>query len=217
MKNVNTWAEQCYKLPAMVKICGNVQLCAKALKPVVIVEKKEPKKAAPVAAPKAEKKVEEKPKDNVASLPPTSFDLFNFKTFFVNHPDKSGEAVDEMYKMMDWEGWAFWHLHYDKYEGEGEKLHVTNNLLGGFMSRAEHTSKYTFGRIGVFGEEPNLDIKGVWLMRGTELPDGLAKEHPQFEYYHRRKLDPRNNKDDDKLIREYWGCAEGKTAEGAVC
>jgi hypothetical protein len=34
-------------------------------------------------------------------------------------------------------------------------------------------------------------------MRGQVIPDGLAKEHAQFEYYKTRKLDPRNNKDDD--------------------
>lgn len=43
--------------------------------------------------PEAEKKPE-KVLDNVQSLPPTSFDLFNFKTFFVNHKDKKGAAVD---------------------------------------------------------------------------------------------------------------------------
>lgn len=153
-------------------------------------------------------------KDNVESLPPTSFDLFNFKTFYVNHADKKGIAVDEFYKQLDWEGWSFWHLHYDKYPGEGEKLYLTSNLLGGFINRAEHTNKYTFGKIGIFGEEPNLDIKGVWLMRGQVLPDGLVKEHPQFEYYRTRKLDPRGCEEDDKLVRAYFSCAEGDNVEG---
>jgi len=202
MKNATTWAESVFSHAAVVKVLGAQHMCAKALKPVVKVEKKEVKKvAAPVK--KEEKKVEKK-LDNVESLPPTPFNLYDFKTFFVNHADKAGAAVDEWYKMLDWEGWAFQHLHYDKYEGEGEVLHVTNNLLTGFLSRAEHTNKYCFGRMGVFGEEPNLEIKGVWLMRGLEIPDGLAKEHPQFEYYRTRKMDPRNNAADDKLVREYF-------------
>ena len=37
--------------------------------------KKEEVKAAPA----------EKPKDNVESLPPTDFNLYDFKTFYVNH------------------------------------------------------------------------------------------------------------------------------------
>ena len=207
MKNASAWAELVFDHPSVVKIVGKQVLCAKALKPVCKEEKKEEKKKAAPAPVKKEAKPEKK-LDNVESLPPTNFNLYDFKTFYVNHKDKAGEAVDEWYKMLDWEGWAFWHLHYDKYEGEGEKLHVTNNLLGGFLSRAEHTNKYCFGRMGVFGEEPNLEIKGVWLMRGTELPDGLAKEHPQFEYYNTRKMDPRNNKDDDKLVREYFAALE---------
>lgn len=50
---------------------------------------------------------------------------------------------------------------------------------------------------------------GVWFVRGQELPDGLAKEHPQMEYYRTRKLDPQNNKEDDALIRSYFGGKEG--------
>lgn len=90
------------------------------MKPICIPDKKEEKKvAAPVvvAAPKPEKK-EEKVKDNVESLPPTLFDLYSFKTFFVNHPDKKGEAVTEMYKMLDWEVWSFWRFEYDIYEAK---------------------------------------------------------------------------------------------------
>jgi elongation factor 1-gamma len=218
MKNVEAWAQACYALPAFVKVFGRVQMCAKALKPIVEVEKKEPKKAAqPKAAEAPKPKKEEKPKDNVESLPPTSFNLFDFKTFFVNHKDKKGEAVDEFYKQLDWEGWSFWHLKYDIYEGEGDKLHITSNLLTGFLSRAEHTSKYTFGRIGVFGEEGGLQIQGVWLMRGQEIPDGLRKEHPQFEYYFTKKLDPRGNPEHDKLVRDYFGCKEEDVVEGLKC
>ena len=190
-------------------------MCAKPMKPVCLAEPKvEKEKKEKVESKPRTKVVEEKKKDNVESLPPTKFDVYNFKTFYVNHADKKGEAVSEWYKMLDWEGWSFWHFFYDKYEGEGEKLHVTNNMLTGFLNRAEHTSKYTFGRMGVFGEEPSLEIKGVWLVRGTELPDGLVKEHAQFEYYKTRKLDPRNNKDDDKLVRDYFGAVDEDIIEG---
>jgi len=213
MKNVNAWAEACFALPAVIKVQGNVHMCAKPLKPVLAVEEKKVKKVAAVAAPPQPKA--EKVKDNVESLPPTPFNVYDFKTLYVNHPDKKGAAVDTWYEMLDWEGWAFWFFHYEKYEGEGIKLHITNNLLTGFMSRAEHTSKYTFARHGVFGEEPNLEIMGVWLCRGKdEIPDGLVKEHPQFEYYKNRKLNPRENKEDDKLIREFFGGKEEETING---
>ena len=139
MKNVNQWAEACYANASMKKVFGNVQMCAKPLKPIVVVPKKEEKpKAAAAAAPKPKA---EKVLDNVESLPPSNFNVYDFKTFFVNHADKKGAAVDEWFKMLDWEGWAFWHFHYEKYGKEGTVLHVTNNLMGGFLSRAEHVSK----------------------------------------------------------------------------
>jgi hypothetical protein len=62
------------------------------LKPLGLIEEKkeEKKKEAPKeAAPKAEEKPA-KVLDNVESLPPTNFDLFSFKTLYVNHPDKKG-------------------------------------------------------------------------------------------------------------------------------
>lgn len=40
-----------------------------------------------------------------------------------------------MYKMLDWEGWSFWRFEYDIYEGEGAKVHITNNLMNGFISQ----------------------------------------------------------------------------------
>ena len=53
------------------------------------------------------------------------------------------------------------------------------------------------------------------MVRGAkELPDGLTKEHAQFEYYESRKLDPRNNKDDDKLVRDYMSATVGSKVEG---
>ena len=35
-----------------------------------------------------------------------------------------------------------------------------------------------------------------------------------MEYYKTRKLDPRNNKDDDKIVRDYFGGVVGDTIEG---
>lgn len=216
MKNLEPWAKGVYDLNEYKAVHGAIQLCAKPLKAVTKEAPKEEKKKKEAAPkPKEEKKVEEKKLDNVQSLPPTTFDLFNFKTFFVNHKDKAGEAVDEFYKQLDWEGWCFWKIRYDILEGEGAKEYMINNLLGGFLSRAEHTSKYTFGKMVVCGDEPELQIQGMWLMRGpNEVPDGLTKEHSQFEYYIPTKLDPRNNKEHDKIVREYLNASVGSTVEG---
>ena len=157
-KNVAAWAERMYAMPSMRTVFGNIQMCAKPLKPVCKAEPKPAKKAAKAAAAAPKPAKVEKVKDNVESLGETPFVLYDFKTFYVNHPDKKGAAVDEWYKMNDWSvnGWSFWHFHYDIYEGEGDKMHVCNNLLGGFLSRADHTSKYTFARMAVLGVEGSL-------------------------------------------------------------
>jgi len=66
------------------------------------------------------------------SLPPTKFNLFDFKTYFVNAVDKK-VAVEEFFKLYDPEGFSLWHVKYIKAEGEGKVLFLTNNLKNGFM------------------------------------------------------------------------------------
>ena len=41
-------------------------------------------------------------------------------------------------------------------------------MVTGFLKRAEFATNYTFARHGVFGEEPNLEIMGVWLIKCNE-------------------------------------------------
>ena len=89
--------------------------------------------------------------------------------------------------------------------------------MNGFLSRAKHTSKYTFAIQAVLGEEPNLLIEGCWLYRGQEGPDGLTQEHPQFEHYAAKKLDPRNKTEDDQLVREFFGGKVGDKMNGKTC
>ena len=71
-----------------------------------------------------------------------------------------------MYKMIDWQNWSFWRFEYENLSSEGIKTHLTNNMMYGFIQRAAHTVKYTFGRHCVLGEEPYLKIIGVWLVKG---------------------------------------------------
>jgi len=102
-------------------------------------------------------------------LPPTTFNLFDFKTLIVNAKDKK-EACDFFLKNFDPNGFSVWHVKYIKAEGEGKILYLTNNLKNGFLQRLDHFRKYAFGVHGVYGEEPNLEIRGLWVWRGTEAP-----------------------------------------------
>jgi len=86
----------------------------------------------------------------------------------------------------------FWQ--YEKYKGEGEVMYKTENLLQGFLQRFDSFRKYAFARMCVTGVEPNLEIEGVWLIRGLTIPQECI-DHPQFEYYKSRKLDLDNQAD----------------------
>lgn len=66
--------------------------------------------------------------------------------------------------------------------------------MNGFLQRLDHFRKYTLAVHGVYGKEPNLEIRGCWLWRGTDIPNEM-KEHPNFEYYTFKKADPSNPAD----------------------
>jgi elongation factor 1-gamma len=98
-----------------------------------------------------------------------------WKKLYSNNP--KDYAMEEFWKMFDKEGWSLWKLHYEKMEGECEKVYMTKNLVGGFQQRMESFRKYSFGYLGIYGEEPNLEIKGVYMWRSKGIPQELV-DHP---------------------------------------
>lgn len=208
MPDFGAWFDRVVKVEAFVAVAGNVRACAKSVKPTVKAEEK--KVAAPKQqAPKKEADGDDdgapkKAKSALELLPPTQFDLFNFKTFFVNETDKKGSAVDEFLKMYDKEGWSCWHMHYEMYKGEGEKLFMTENMLDGYLQRWEDFRKWSFGRMCILGTEQKQEIKGVFMWRGQDIPQE-CKDHPSFEYYKTTKMDILNKPEDLAELRRYWG------------
>jgi len=158
------------------------------------------------AKPKAAAEEEEEPKEKklanpLDSLPPSSFNLFDFKTLIVNAPNKK-DAVKTFFEQFDPQGYSIWHISYDKAEGEGRILFLTNNLMNGFLQRLEHFRKYAFAVHGVYGDEPNLEIRGLWVWRGTEIPNEI-KEHDSYDFHKFTKLD-HTKEEDRKKVEEYW-------------
>jgi elongation factor 1-gamma len=212
MGNFAAWFERVAALPDFVAVCGNIKVAQKAVKPQIKAEVKEAPKAVakPAAKPKANdddddnQYQDKKVKSALELLPPTTFDLFNFKTFMVNVKDKKGEGIDELKKQMDQAGFSIWFLHYEMYKGEGIELYKTENMCKGFLQRFDDFRKYCLARHLVLGTEQKQEIMGVWLWRGVGIPQE-AKDHPQFEYYKTRQMDIFNNPEDDKLIRQFWG------------
>ena len=200
------WFERVAAIPEFISIFGKVKIAKKSIKPVIKTEEK-PKAAAQQAAAKPKPDEEKKAGNPLDALPPTPFDLFNFKTFFVNHPDKKGDGHKAFMDQVDKEGWSFWWLHYEKYGDEGQVSYKFSNLLEGFVQRLEGFKKYSFGKVCMLGEEPSLEIMGVLLIRGQVIAQELI-DHPQFEYMQARKMDW-NNADDMGLVRDFMASKEG--------
>lgn len=67
-------------------------------------------------------------------------------------------------------------------------------MKNGFIQRSEAARKKAFGTYSIYGDEPNLDISGVWLFQGADIPAEMS-ENPSFEYHDKRRLNPTNAED----------------------
>lgn len=77
----------------------------------------------------------------------------------------------------------------------------------------EAMRKYSFGYLGIYGDEPDLEIVGCFFWRGLAIPQEMI-DHPQFEYYKTRQLDS-ENAEDRALVEDYWcNVAEDTVIEG---
>lgn len=135
-------------------------------------------------------------------LPKSSFNIDDWKREFFNSPDKPATLV-ELWPKFDHEGWSIWEVKYIKYEGEGVVGYLTNNLKNGHIRNLDDNfRKYCFASYGVYGEEGNFEIDGIFLWRGTEIPH-FWKDHNTYDYFSFKKLDPKDPAV-QKDCAEYW-------------
>jgi elongation factor 1-gamma len=140
--------------------------------------KKEPAaKKEPVAKKPAAKKEESdgEPKEIKAVepvFPETTLVLNDLKFAYLNNTDRAA-AMSDLWAKFDSKGYTFWYLKYLKLKSECKEVYRTNNLLRGFLSRVEHLRKYVLGTHGIYGDEPDLEIRGVWMIRGVELMEPI--------------------------------------------
>lgn len=78
--------------------------------------------------------------------------------------------MKHFFENYDPEGYSIFYAKYDKYQGEGEVLYQTSNLMNGFLQRIDYFRKHAFAVMAILGDEPDLDIESVWLFRGKGLP-----------------------------------------------
>ena len=211
MPDVSAWFMRVVRLPPFVRAFGYVKPCAKMIKPPKLPVKEKPKvEKKKQEAQAAKPKPEDAPKKEVnplEALPPTPFDLFNFKTYYVNVPDKAVEGWAKFMEMVDLEGYAFWFLHYEKVGNEGQIEYQFENLLEGFLQRLDGFRKHAFGKMCMLNAEPNLEMAGCLLIRGQVIPQECI-DHPQFEYFRPRKMDMKDAADND-LARRFFSAKSG--------
>ena len=191
------WFENIMNSPEAVEAYGRTILCKKQIKPLNIKFDKN-------KLSNEGKHGVKKEKNPLDSLPPSSFDLESFKQEFFedksNHKDK---AMEKFWKDFDPKGYSLWWVEYQNLESEGKKLFRTKNSKNFFLERLDDDfRRFAFGIHGVYGNEGNYKVRGVWLWRGNEIPEEI-KENDYFKYLTIKKLNFNNN-NDKQLVNDYW-------------
>jgi elongation factor 1-gamma len=117
--------------------------------------------------------LKEKKKNPLELLPPSLFELDQFKKDFLNTKEKQ-QILNDFWKKFDPEGFSVWFVHYHKSPEQGKLAFKTKNLRSNFLQKIDKFRKYTFAVHGVYGQEPDLEIEGVWLWRGKEIPEEVS-------------------------------------------
>ena len=207
LKNLNDYFTSIMETPEAKKAYGRTLLCKQPVRAYVKPKedkKKEEKKKE--EKKKEEKKEEEpkpkpKPKNPLDELPPSKLELEVFKRAFLNNKDKE-DAMNKFWELYDPEGYSLWWMEYQNLPEEGKVLFRTSNSKGMFLQKLDNFRKYAFAAHGVYGSEGDYKIRGVWMWRGTDIPNEM-KEHDNFPYMTIRKLDI-NKPEDKQLVNDYW-------------
>ncbi len=203
--NTNRWFNTVVNQPQVRSVVGEVVFAQK----MKVAPEAKPKEAAPAPAkaeakPKEVKPKEEKPKaaaggDDMADwekeiaeegkkkgpnpldlLPPSPLVLDELKRQYSN-TDTRSEFVPWFWKNLDREGYSVWLCEY-LFPEDNDKVFKVANLVAGWLQRADPLRKYGFGSVVISGDEPRLEINGVWVFRGQEVPFEM-RDTPDFESY----------------------------------
>ncbi|KAL6512145.1 hypothetical protein OROGR_021742 [Orobanche gracilis] len=190
--------------PNFKKVWGDVKQ-AESVPPVASKKPAQPKEAAkPKETKKEVKKEETKPKEVVEEeeeapkpkaknpldlLPPSKMILDDWKRLYSNTKTNFREvAIKGFWDMYDPEGYSLWFCEY-KYNDENAVSFVTLNKVSGFLQRMDLARKYAFGKMLIIGADAPYKVKGLWLFRGTEIPQFVVDECYDMELYEWTKVD----------------------------
>jgi elongation factor 1-gamma len=216
--NVVRWFITCVNQRAFKKVLGETVLCTKTMEPQTAAAPAAAPAPAPVAAAAVQHDDEDdeesapkpKAKNPLDLLPPTKFNLEEWKRFYSNN-DTRPTAIDWFWQNYDAEGYSMWRVDY-KYNDELSLIFMTCNLVNGLFQRMDHMRKYAFGSLLIFGEDKKNEIAGYFIFRGKEMPEAVI-DVPDYESYEWKKVDTEDPKTRE-LFNDYiaWdGNLEGKT------
>ncbi|KAI8052287.1 hypothetical protein BDF22DRAFT_687469 [Syncephalis plumigaleata] len=198
-KNVLRYLNTLYAQPQFKAALGEVAFCEVETKYNPAKKEEAPKPAAAAAATEAAEPPK-KPKSKLELLPPTSFNLEEWKRFYSNN-DTKPTAMNWFWENFDAEGYSIWRVVY-KYNDELTKVFMSSNLIGGFFARLERARKYAFGSLSVLGEDDKNEIEGFFVIRGQEIPEEVT-DAADFESYSFTKVD---NLADEKFRADLADC-----------
>lgn len=156
------------------------------------------------------------PKNPLDLLPPSTFNLEDWKRFYSNNNTRP-DSIKYLWEKYDPQGFSIWRIDY-LYNQELTKIFMTCNLVSGLLQRMDRLRKYCFGSILIFGEDNANEISGYLIFRGLEIPPEM-KDVADFDSYSFRRVDI-NDPKERALFEDYlaWDgelggkkFAEGKT------
>ncbi|KAN0065398.1 hypothetical protein ACQY0O_001234 [Thecaphora frezii] len=168
-------------------------------KPAPAPKKEAPKPKAPENDDDDEPKAAPPPKNPLDSLPKSSFILDEWKRTYSNEDTRS-KALPWFFENFDYDGYSVVKLDY-KYNEELTLLFMSSNLVTGLHTRLEQNRKYIMGTMGVFGENNNSALSGVYVVRGKNPVEVLSCA-PDIESYNITELDIKTP-EGKKLFEDY--------------
>ena len=228
--NVVRWFSTCVNQPQFKAVLGEVVLCKSELaapgqeapadakkeegkkkggdgKKIKEAKKKEEKEEA-APEPEAPAKKVDHPYKIMDHDQPTPFSMDAWKKTYSNAANYE-EAMHKFWETFDKEGWSIWHQAYN-YNEENKKIFMTSNAVGGFHQRTDEIRRWAFGVTDVLGtEETELEIKGMWLLRGDTV-EHMINANDDANWYTWTKLAGKDMKPSDEVkarVAAYW-CSE---------
>ena len=154
---------------------------------------------------------DKKSKDPFASLPATTFDFDDYKRRFSNNP--AHDYIPYFWARFDPENCSIWLCDY-KYNDELGLAFMSSNLVRGALQRLDKARKQSFGSMGVYGEDGNNIIAGLWVWRGQDLMFKLSEDwQVDYESFEWKKLDPKSD-ETKKLVELFFEQKEGSVYKG---